>query len=55
MADDCDLDEVAELTEECSGANITNICRYGFKIKHSNLAPFRYIHESAKIKFGIWV
>ena len=31
VAKDCDLDEIARLTEGYSGADITNVCRYGFK------------------------
>ena len=31
VAKDCDLDEIARLTEGYSGANITNVCRYEFK------------------------
>ena len=27
MAEDCDLDEIAKLTEGYSGADITNVCR----------------------------
>ena len=28
VSDDCDLDEIAKLTEGYSGADITNVCRY---------------------------
>ena len=28
IADDCDLSEIARLTEGYSGADITNVCRY---------------------------
>ena len=28
VADDCDLSEIARLTEGYSGADITNVCRY---------------------------
>ena len=30
VAEDCDLNEIARLTEGYSGADITNVCRYGF-------------------------
>ena len=28
VAEDCDLDEIARLTDGYSGADITNVCRY---------------------------
>ena len=32
VADGCDLDEIAKLTEGYSGADITNVCRYIYYI-----------------------
>ena len=40
VAEDCDLNEIARLTEGYSGADITNVCRYGLRASH-NLATFK--------------
>ena len=63
VAEDCDLNEIARLTEGYSGADITNVCRYGFKpviiifgyfqtLLHNNYALVQLSNPGANFYLG---